>query len=197
MYKSVKKVTLSTDINVIEYRFINAKSLKTNESINIGIIINKNDGNVPIIKLVNNINFFHKLFPIFDINHTNTCIKLIENRYRKNNIKSVEVNISNSISLSHIRLHTEFSNENLEHIEDVIYDKYFTLSKTAKFLYQLHKLYIIKSRWFNIQDNLNEEVYINYPVETRPLFNKPLSEKIRKNSLEERIKYLKEKVGNH
>lgn len=170
---------------VVNYRFINAKSLKTDESINIGIIIDKNDGH-PIIKLVNNLEVFYKLFPIFDVQHANVCLDIIKTKYKLKKVKHIKMDISKTISLSNIKTHKEISDLKDKDIENIIYEKYFTLSKTEKTLMLFYQSYNIKEMLSKKVKKYNK--YIDDKVITQPLINdipispmtKRLKEKIQK-----------------
>lgn len=129
----VKKVDLNQVVHSVKYRFINVKSLSTDESINIGVVIDKHDGTSPIIQLVHNIEFFHYLYPIFDINHTNFCLERIRIQYKLKKIQEIKMEISNTISLSSVRVYSDILHKDTD-IEKLIYEKYFTLSKTQKFI---------------------------------------------------------------
>ena len=142
------KIVLHTKTNLvksklnilIKYRYINIQSLTTNESINIGIIWETDNHTFPIIKLINNLDFFHSLFPIFDVSHAEICINLIKIKYKLKKIKNLEMKITPTVRISNIKIHKQFymhERPSNSEMEEILYKKYLTLSKTENKVNQL------------------------------------------------------------
>ena len=84
---------------------------------------------------MDNIEIVHKLFPIFDINHVNFCIKAIEIKYRLKKIKKIKMNISNTVSISDTRL-SKIYYDNLDNADEILSHKYLTIQKTFSLIYE-------------------------------------------------------------
>jgi hypothetical protein len=117
----------------VKYRFINVKSLRTNESLNIGIIWETENHDFPEIKIINNLELFQEFFPIFDANHAKSCVNLIKIKFNLGQVQNTEVKITSTITISNIKTHKQFFENRTPSyldIEKTLYKKYITLSKT-------------------------------------------------------------------
>jgi hypothetical protein len=145
MANITKQTNIQLEKYLLNYRFINASSLKTGESINIGMVIEEYGKN-PRIELINNIDIIEDLFPIFNLNHINFCKKAIEIKYKMKKIKKGKMKISQTICLSDSRLYSIDYNQK-DNIDEILFNKYITLQRTQNILSSLiRKLSIIDIR---------------------------------------------------
>ncbi len=124
----------------VRYRFINVQSLKTNESINIGLIWETDNHDFPEIKIINNLELFQEFFPIFDVNHARSCVHLIKIKFKLNQVKNTETKITSTIRISNMKTHKQFFEKDIpsySDIEETLYKKYITLYKTENKINQL------------------------------------------------------------
>jgi len=164
-----KKTNIQLEKYLLNYRFINASSLKTGESINIGMVIEE-DGENPRIELINNIDIIEDLFPIFNSNHISFCKKAIEIKYKMKKIKKGKMQISQTICLSDSRSYTIDYNQK-DNINKILFNKYITLQRTQNILSSL----IRKLRVIDIRDKLkyqNTVEIFDCEVITLPYTNK-------------------------
>ncbi len=112
---------------MIKYRFINYTSIQTNESLNVGLIIEKDNENQKIIFL-ENLEIAQIFFPFINVSHIELAEKLIDIKYKLNKVNNSEIKISNTISLSNTRLYKP-SKEELDDIINVLFNKYFMVQQ--------------------------------------------------------------------
>lgn len=124
----------------VAYRFISIDNQTTDERFNIGIII-ENTQILPYVKYITNLEGIEKIFPSVNPRHIESCTKIIQMRYIKQNKTLTRIKISNSLSIGAVRtyaLHTD--NFELDELAKLLLEQYVSLQamhNRLSFLFQL------------------------------------------------------------
>jgi len=167
--KLTTKYKLINGRKSLKFRYITVSSLETEESVNIGIIIEE-DNKSPQIRTIGNIQLIHNFFPMFDIDHIDYCLKSIEIKYKLKKVKQERVYISKAVSISSPRLYNIDSH--VDNLDQVLFNKFITLQKTQNIFYQVIKNISLFKKIRDSFEEENETINLNSgEIDTKFLFN--------------------------
>jgi len=157
--------------NIVKFRIVQVYSPITFEKMNVGILIEEEDGFE--IKLIENLNLYENMFPMFKLSEIEKSLKYLKLRSLRKKITSKEFKLTSILVLSDIKIYQKEKNEN---IYEELMKRYITLYKTGKFLRYIHKFIWNfsqdkrKSKYINSNDNIIE-IKIISTKNIKPILN--------------------------
>ncbi len=124
--------------NKIWYKLIQLKSIRTLETINVGIvyILDKEHTSVSF-KIFEDVGYIEESFPIFKNQDMKICASMLNVKLKLNMIDTNEIKITRNINISETKVYISKSND----IENEIFDRYITIETTKKYFLPLYQKY--------------------------------------------------------
>jgi len=134
--KTLSKVELEN--NKIWYKLIQLKSIRTLETINVGIVYISDKEHTSIsFKMFEDIGYIEKSFPIFKNQDIKTCESMLNVKLKLKMIDAKEIKITRNINISKTKVYISQSTD----IEDEIFNRYITIQTTKKYFLPIYKQY--------------------------------------------------------
>ncbi len=124
--------------NIIWYKLIQLKSIRTLETINVGIVyISDKEHKSISFKMFEDIGYIEEAFPIFEKQYIETCKSILGVKLRLKMINNEEIKITRNIHISETKVYISCAND----IEKEIFNRFVTIQTTKNYFSPLYKKY--------------------------------------------------------